>query len=176
MPSDDLAARVAALEDAVERLERARDVPRGPLGLPRPPTPRELRAFASEDAIPATIALLDAHVRALEALQAALRLLDPTIETEDARRDTLARLDAAVTDLRDAVTGDGLPENPAARDLLRDARALTDELETEIDHARENAPSETDDDLVDERERRAERVEDELDQLRENYGDEDEEA
>lgn len=176
MPSDDLAARVAALEDAVDELERARDVPRGPLGVPRPPTPRELRAFASEDAIPATIALLDAHVRALEALQAALRLLDPTIETEDARRDTLARLDAAVTDLRDAAR-DGLPENPAARDLLRDARALTDELETEMARASDDAPDVREqDDIADERERRAERVEDELDQLRDSYDDEDGDA
>lgn len=187
----DLDARVAALEDAVDDLRAAsdttrRDVPRGPRSFPRPPTPREFLAFAVDDAIPATVALLDAQVRALEALRAALRLVDAgrgrSAADAAARpdRETLDRLDAALADLRAAVSGDALPKNHAARDLLEDARDLTADLEAEVAAARadresgeradEDADAVTGEDAGrDEREHRAERVEDELDQLRDEY-------
>ncbi|GAA0307913.1 DUF7547 family protein [Halarchaeum salinum] len=191
--ADDLAARVDALEDAVADLRVARDrrggrAPRrGPFSFPRPPTPREFVRFAVDDAIPATIALLEAQIRALEALRAALRLVEPGRENAKppAGRETLDRLDAALTDLRDAVSGDALPENGAARDLLEDARALTADLEAEVEAAREprreREAGETAgiavddaDDASEERERRTERVEDELDQLRDEYDADDE--
>ncbi|GGM64865.1 hypothetical protein J2752_000366 [Halarchaeum rubridurum] len=215
---DDLAARVDALEAAVADLRaaraaarshssrrRARDAHRGTV-VPRPPTPRDLLRFAVDDAIPATVAFLDAQKRALEALRAALRLVEPgrtAGESADAPsapgRETLDRLDAALTDLRAAVSGDALPADAAARDLLEDARALTADLESEVDAAREaregrdaRATGEPGDEAErsrtgipvtdgserdgeneeeDERERRAERVEDELDQLRDEYDD-----
>jgi len=202
---DDLAARVDALEDAVDDLRAARadarptrrDARRGPFSVPRPPTPRELVRFAVDNAIPATVALLDAQKRALEALHAALRLVEPGHtgdENGDASvgRETLDRLDAALTDLRAAVSGDALPADDAARALLKDARALTADLEAEVAAARESRDArgvrESTDIAVaddtegsgnhvsaahdaDERERRTERVEDELDQLRDEYDD-----
>lgn len=182
----ELAERVAALERAVERIEeREREVPRGPLGLPRPPTPREALTFATEDAIPTAVAVLDAQVRALEALRSALRLLEPGVRAAegrdggrdaDARRETLARLDAAIDDLRSAASGDALPSNRSARDLLTEARELTADLEAEVEAAREerDAREATEREAAErerreEREERARRVEDELDVLREEY-------
>ena len=67
--------RFAELETQVEELRREIGPPRGPLGLPRPPSPGELLRFADEHAIPTTIAILEANVRALEALREAIGLL-----------------------------------------------------------------------------------------------------
>ena len=48
--------RIAELETRIEELSaELREPPRGPLGLPRPPTPGELLAFGDDHAIPTTI-------------------------------------------------------------------------------------------------------------------------
>ncbi len=77
--ADDLAAAAADLAASLEALrdDVAPRPRRGPFGLPRPPRPVELLRFADDHAIPTVIALLEANVRALELLRAALRLADP---------------------------------------------------------------------------------------------------
>lgn len=140
----ELADRVGELEDAVREIRR-RTVrpPRGPFGLPRPPTPSEVLAFTDRHAIPATVAFLEANVRALEALQAALRLVRGADETRDQTRTARARtatlgsktldaLDAALDDLQTTYREGGLPDDPAARSVLVDARRLTDEIREEL--------------------------------------------
>lgn len=159
--------RLAELETRIEELRREVRPRRGPLGLPRPPTPGELLAFADEHALPTTIAVLEANVRALEALREAIRLLrrvedrdlrGRTAELGDRadglreRTDTLAReaiteFDRAVTDLAEAIEGGGLPDDARARSVLREARAVRDEvttaLEAGVDGADENGAGET---------------------------------
>jgi len=129
------------LDDLRGELERERGPPRGPLGLPRPPTPRELVRFTDEYTIPTLIAVLEANIRLLEALQGAIRLArtgqaagergrEMRALTEELGRDGLDRLDDVLVDLQDAL--DGRPENPEARTLLDDARALRHEIDDRL--------------------------------------------
>lgn len=145
--SDELADRVDELESVIRDLRRETlEPPRGPLGLPRPPTPREFVDFTDRYAIPATIAFLEANIRALQALQAALRLArgaDDTRETAITARDrtidlgtrTLDALDTALDDLQAAYREGALPNDEDARRILEDARSLTDEIRVELDDA-----------------------------------------
>lgn len=137
---DDLAERVAALEESLSDLRtELRRPPRGPLGLPRPPTPRELLRFTERHAIPTTIAVLEANVRALRLLQGALRMTDPeravgggASETRDraerAGRAVLERLDGALSDLQAELEEGDLPRDGEARDIVQDARRLSAEI------------------------------------------------
>jgi hypothetical protein len=141
--------RIAELEIRIEELSAdLREPPRGPLGLPRPPTPGELLAFVDDHAIPTTIAVLEANVRALKALRGAIGLLrraeertpgDRTAPVGDradglrARTDSVAReavteLDRAVSDLATAIEGEALPDNEEARSVLREIRTVRDEV------------------------------------------------
>lgn len=115
--------------------------PRGPFGLPRPPTPREMLRFTDEAAIPAAIAVLEANIRALELLQRALRLTDTEREArergrrvqaraENLSRATLERLDDALADLQSALEGE--PPDPEARSLLDEARELRREIDDRL--------------------------------------------
>jgi hypothetical protein len=155
--------RLAELETQIEELRRQIGPPRGPLGLPRPPSPGELLRFADEHAIPTTIAILEANVRALEALRDAIGLLR-RVEDRDRRErseglrdrtDTLAReaieeFDRAVMDLAEAVEGGGLPDEEEARSVLREARTVREEaasgteidVEAELDSIREEVRGE----------------------------------
>lgn len=143
--ADDLAETLRELE---AELDSPPEPPRGPLGLPRPPTPREALRFADEVAIPATIAVLEANVTLLEALQRAIRLADAEREVRErstragadavsASRAGLKRLERALTDLQAAVEEGDLPSDEAARDLLQDARRLRDEVEDRLGEARQ---------------------------------------
>ena len=136
--ADDLST---TLDDLRDELEDERGPPRGPLGLPRPPTPRELVRFTDEYTIPTLIAVLEANIRLLEALQGAIRLArtgraagergrEMRALTEELGRDGLDRLDDVLVDLQDAL--DGRPENPEARTLLDDARALRHEIDDRL--------------------------------------------
>lgn len=139
---EDLAERVAELETTLEDLRDGLaepSPPRGPFGLPRPPTPRELLRFTEQHAIPTAIAVLEANVRALKLLQGALRLTDPERaareEAGEARtraervgRTALDRLDGALADLQSEFEDGGIPADGEARDVLRDARALSAEI------------------------------------------------
>jgi hypothetical protein len=144
--ADELATTLADLQDELD----GRDERRGPLGFPRPPTPRELLQFTDEFAIPTAIAVLEANVRMLEAFQGAVRLAragdevgergrEARARTEELSRGALDRLDDVLVDLQDALSG--RPENPEARTLLDDARKLRHEIDerlSETDELRSN--------------------------------------
>ncbi|MFC6906505.1 DUF7547 family protein [Halalkalicoccus tibetensis] len=145
---DDLEERVDELQRSLEELRREIEPrpPRGPGGLPRPPTPGELVRFADQQAIPTAIAVLEANVRALELLQGALRLADSgraageeadrtRRRAEDVSRRSLDRLDAVLEDLQEATRGDTLPEGGDARDILQEARDLREEIAERIGEA-----------------------------------------
>jgi hypothetical protein len=133
--------RVGELEERIEELsEELRAPPEGPFGLPRPPTPGEVLTFVDDHAIPTTIAVLTANVRALKALRAAIRLLRRTEErdlpetgrlrdrTDAVAREAVTELDRAVSDLATAIEGEGLPDNDEARSVLQEIRAVRDEV------------------------------------------------
>ena len=146
---DDERALAAATEELAETLEALRaeleGPPRGPLGVPRPPAPRELFRFTEGYAIPALIAVLEANVRLFEALAAAMRVADGrpldggALDGEsvgDRRRGRLARtgqsalgtLENALEELAVALER-GEPSNPEALRLLEEARTLREEVE-----------------------------------------------
>lgn len=145
---DELVDRVADLESTLQELRReTMRPPRGPFGLPRPPTPGELVAFTDEHAIPATIAFLEVNIRALQAFQAALRLARGTSKSAQAGRRagsrttelgarTIDALDSALQDLKNAYEAGTLPDDPTARRVLSDARRLTDEVREELESVR----------------------------------------
>jgi len=133
---EELSRLVAELVTALRDLEAELDPPRGP----RPPTPRELRRFTSEVAIPGAILVLETNVRALRLLQRALELSERADRTrEDARLGdrartmsdtTLDKLDDALADLESAVRG--RPDNEEAARILDDARQLREEVRTRL--------------------------------------------
>lgn len=140
-----------AVDDLGEVLEAIRDElrepPDGPGGPPRPPSPREVLRFTERFAIPATIAVLEAGIRVLELLGAALRVADGrSAEAIDGAtdvgsdrltavsRDTLERLDEALADLQRAVAG-GEPDSPELQRLLSEARDLRAEVDSRLEEA-----------------------------------------
>lgn len=153
----ELAEATAELSETLESLRaELREPPEGPLGLPRPPTPRELLRFTEQYTIPTTIALLEAAIRSLELLAAALRVADgrpidavsgsSRTKLSTAGRDriaatsreTLRTLDDALADLQSAARGD--PSNPEVRRLLEEAR----DLGAEVDDRLADATDDTD--------------------------------
>ena len=131
---DDLAATAADLEETMRGLRRdlRRQAPRGPLGLPRPPSPREVLRFADEAAIPALIAILEANIRILEAVQAAIELADTSRRARaEGRRgreravelgeETLAQFDEALSEFQRILEEGSLPENTRAREILEES-------------------------------------------------------
>jgi hypothetical protein len=143
------------VEDLAETLEdlraELREPPRGPLGLPRPPTPGEFLRFTERYTIPALISLLEASIRTLELLAAALRVADgrpldgdPSVRREvtaagtdrlaAASRRTLSTLDDALAELQSAATG-GEPESPELQRLLSEARQLRAEVDDRLAEA-----------------------------------------
>ncbi|ODR82219.1 hypothetical protein BG842_19670 [Haladaptatus sp. W1] len=149
---EDLEERIEELETTLRGLQTELGrPPRGPMGLPRPPTPREVLSFTGEYAIPTLITMLEANVRALKALQQIIRLVDPEYDpTEQARSDlsaragrasraTLDRLQDTLNDVEGALTEGGLPEEPRARRILEDARRLSDDIREEVSAGSEQA-------------------------------------
>lgn len=141
--------RIAELEERIEELSgELRAPPEGPFGLPRPPTPGEVLAFVDDHAIPTTIAILEANVRALKALRGAIGLLRRTEErtpggrtatgsgrtdglrarTDSVAREAVGELDRAVSDLANAIEGEALPDNDEAESVLREIRAVRDDV------------------------------------------------
>lgn len=134
---EDLAARVAELEESLRELQRELDAKREP-GFPRPPTPREVLRMTDEHAIPAAITFLEAHIRALEALQGLIRITDTrrTAEATDQRIEriseiALTRLDDLMADLQSS----SLPNNEDARHLLQEARTLREDIAMHVEEA-----------------------------------------
>ena len=169
---DELADTVESLSTELQSLrdELKREAPRGPLGLPRPPSPREFLEFADEVAIPGTIAILEANIKLLETLQRAIRLADSSRRARDragdARSraadsadrlasvsdDTLERLEGSLTDLQTALQSGPLPDDETARDLVEEARSLRDDVRLRLRESRER------DHTLDDFEERADRA------------------
>jgi len=149
---DDFADAVEELSGQLEALrdELERDVPRGPLGLPRPPAPGDVLRFADEVAIPGTIAILEANVRLLETVQRAIRFAErgdrARERTADARSTaadsagrlvdvsdrTLKRLEGSLSDLQRALEAGPVADDEAGRELLEEARALRDDVRSRL--------------------------------------------
>lgn len=144
-----------SVDDLAETLEslraELRNPPEGPLGLPRPPTPGEFLRFTERYTIPALISILEASIRTLELLAAALRVADgrpldgPMAGrrgTDDPRTDriaaasrrTLQTLDDALAELQSAAAG-GEAHNPELQRLLSEARDLRAEVDDRLDDA-----------------------------------------
>ena len=145
---NDLEARVSELEATLTELREELRPPRGPFGLPRPPRPREFLRFTEQYAVPTAIALLEAQIRMLEGFGAVLRAMNRGRAANERAnrtreraaslgRETLGALDSALSDLETAIGTAGLPDSPAARDLLADAEQLTDEIESELRDVRD---------------------------------------
>ncbi len=162
--SDDVGVseeRIAELEERIEELSgELRSPPDGPFGLPRPPTPGEVLAFVDDHAIPTTIAILEANIRALRALRGAINLLrraekrDPTGTAENLRdrtdsvaREAVTELDRAVSDLTAAIEDDSLPDDKEARSVLQEIRSVRDEVADALtsEGASSDAPDDTPD-------------------------------
>jgi len=170
-PPEELVARLEELEDAIEDL-REELRPRGPFGLPRPPTPRETAQFTADYGIPAAIAGLEAAVRSLELLQAALRAADPgrndLPDAEAAVGAVLDRVDRALADLQ-AALDDG-PPNATASELLAEVRRLEEEIREAVDDA-ETGGRDVDGDEPTGTDEPGPDVEDELETIRREVGD-----
>lgn len=186
--TEDLEASVRELSETLEQLRsELREPPRGPLGLPRPPSPGELLRFTEEYTIPALISLLETNIRLLELLAGAIRVADGRpLEGSDAfadagrrsldyvdegreglaaaSRETLRRLDDALAELQEAAAG-GAPDDPAVQDLLTEARSLRTEVDERL-AAAESQDVETTGHEGDEAESVAIDVDDELETIR----------
>ncbi len=141
---EDIDARLADLERQLTELraeigERA-SPPRGPFGLPRPPTPTELLRVTGEYGIPAAVSALETQIKALELIKEAIRLIEDGREVKQqgetardravaASRETLTRLEDALAELQRAIEDNGQPTNAEARAILKDLRELTSELD-----------------------------------------------
>jgi hypothetical protein len=150
----------AAIEDLVATLEALQGEletpPRGPFGLPRPPTPGEFLRLTEGYAIPAVVSLLEASIRTLELLAAAIRVADGrpldgggarrgagsgrTDRLATASRETLAKLDDALADLQSAAAG-GEPDNPELQRLISEARSLRGEGDDRLAAATDSRPA-----------------------------------
>jgi len=154
----DLAEATAELSETLEDLRsELTGPPEGPGGLPRPPSPAEFLRFTERYAIPATIATLEAAIRALELFAAVLRAVEGRpIEAVGRDRspagdrlaatgqDALRMLDAALSELQAAA--EGAPENPEARRLLEEARELRAEVDDRLSAALDEGGSTADTD------------------------------
>ena len=139
----ELAAAAEELADVLERLRGELRPSRGPLGLPRPPTSRELLRVTEGYAIPTLIAVLEANIRMLELLAVTIRVADgrPIDDGNrerigDAGRAALGKMDAVLEDVTSAVDG-GEPSNPEVKRLLAEARELREEIDDRLAAAEE---------------------------------------
>lgn len=140
---DDLEYTLSDLREELQRRPEARR-------QLRPPSPGEILRFTDEYTIPTVISILEANIRALELLQKLLRLANPEGSareaTDTARRgvrgvrnvrdDAVDGLDRALSELQRALSEADLPSDPESRDIVEDARSLTDEIERRIEESR----------------------------------------
>jgi hypothetical protein len=140
----DLQESVDDLAETLETLRtELREPPRGPLGLPRPPTPGEFLRFTERYTLPALVSLLETSIRVLELLAASIRFGEGrTFEREDEGREradpvaavsrrTLRRLDDALAELQSAEPGDD-PAERQLQALLEEARDLRAEVDERL--------------------------------------------
>lgn len=116
----------------------------------RPPTPAELLRFTREYTIPTVVATLEATIAALELLEEVLRVVDAgrdardrvegaseSLGVERAGESAVAGAERALSDLQRALADADLPEDPASRALITDARELSEEIRTRLHESRE---------------------------------------
>lgn len=171
---EELADRVAALEDRLSTLQgelsrRERD--RGP----RIPTPREVLRATDDHAIPAIIAILQAHIHALRLLQRTVRMLAPPDSDsptgprrppgfQRVARSLGSQLDELVADLDEATeTVDSSRLDPLieeARDIRAELGAMSDEARAASDRTDASADGSPEGGSPDEREPDADPVPD----------------
>lgn len=137
----DLPDLVGELARTTEQLRDELEAESG--GPMRPPKPSELVRFTSEVTIPAIVLLLETNVRALRLLQRTLRFAQGGAEqpetsrgearkrAEDLGRETLGRLDSALGDLQDALSG--RPADDETKELLEEARDLRSKVENRLE-------------------------------------------
>lgn len=149
---EELADLLSDLEATLDELRRelGPGAGRGPSRFPRPPTPGELLRFTEEYTIPTLVAALEATVRSLELLQRVLRYADPersagadSVRPSAGRagRDAATQLEAALSELRAALSEADLPDEPAASDIVEDARELSAEIRRRLDESRQGRPT-----------------------------------
>lgn len=146
--AEELARLLRELRTDLERYERRRRT--GPGGVPRPPSARELMAFADQVAIPSLIAILEVNVKLLEALRRTIRLAEggdrarergeaATSRGRDVAREvserTLQGLAGALSDLQRALDEDAVPEDAASADLVEQVRELRADIEESVERA-----------------------------------------
>jgi hypothetical protein len=148
---DDLAALLADLRTTLDELERTLDADgvgdrdRDRRSARRSsPRGRDVVRFTEEYTIPTVIAILETTVQSLELLRGVLRLADPerSLQGSEERFDGVDRrvvegTERALDDLRRALTGTEEPSDPVARDVFREARDLTAEIESRLTEARD---------------------------------------
>lgn len=135
-PDGDLEDRVRELEDTLAALRDELERRDRRLMARRPPSIREVLRFADEFAIPAAIAVLEANRRMLELVQGAIRATERGRSVGEGSaaigRDAVDRLDRALSELQSALQESSLPENDEARQLLREAKDLRDEIDERL--------------------------------------------
>lgn len=140
-PSDDeeLTERLAALEAAVRELREEISEREDHQDMTTPRPSEELLRLADEAALPALISVLKANIRMLEGLRRAIRESKADDRPEDAvdaiDSSTADRVDSILVELQRAM--EAAPENPAARDVLDQAKELRGELDRHIREAKQ---------------------------------------
>ncbi|SEG52043.1 DUF7547 family protein [Halobellus limi] len=121
---------------------------------PRPPSLSELFRFTEQYTLPTLIATLETAIQSLELLRGVLRLADPERSAFDPEnrsgRSSAARMtdgvagvgrgavtgvERALSELQTALSESELPEDEPARDLLEDARRLSEEVSERLAEA-----------------------------------------
>lgn len=140
-PGRTLETTTRELLETLREIEAAVEPP-GPGRFIKPPTPRGLLEFTSEVGIPAAILVLRTNIAALELLQRSLRMMGDRDRREpmpdSSVRDraasvtatSLGKLDDALDDLGSAI--DDRSTDRTSGDLLAEARAQTEQLETQL--------------------------------------------
>jgi hypothetical protein len=142
-PQDSLDERITDLEETLKEIRaELRPDRNGRFGF-RPPTPGEMLRLTREYAIPAAITTLEAQIRALELLAELLRAVDigdkqtrsgssATDRAVDVGRTTLRGVRESLNRLEREMSSGGLPDDPAARDLLAEARGLQEDIDARL--------------------------------------------
>lgn len=138
---EDLRRTLDDLEAAVDRDEGERERRQPPgRGEREPPRGRDIVRFTESYTIPTVISVLETTIQSLELLRGVLRLADPDSDSRERRRTSSSRAsidrrmvdgtERALEDLRRALTGEEVPSDPVAGEVLGEARALTSEIES----------------------------------------------
>lgn len=117
---------------------------------PRPPSLSELVRFTEQYTLPTLIATLETAIQSLELLRGMLRLADPDRSmfdpdergersptrlsdgVADVGRGAVTGVERALSELQTALSESDLPEDQPSRELLEDARRLSEEVSSRL--------------------------------------------